>query len=98
MTEDLINKKDIYFPSYLGTNDNLINLLNKTTQILCEWFSNADKYGPLPFDENFNCLMPDEDGNSTEDLFSDIQSLLNNSFNPVPVSYTHLTLPTKRIV
>jgi len=29
MTEDLINKKDIYFPSYLGTNDNLITLLNK---------------------------------------------------------------------
>jgi len=53
MTEDLINKKDIYFPSYLGTNDNLITLLNKTTQILCDWFSKADKYGPLPFDENF---------------------------------------------
>jgi len=94
MTEDLINKKDIYFPSYLGTNDNLINLLNKTTQILCEWFSKADKYGPLPFDENFKCLMPDEDGNSTEDLFSDIQSLLNNSFNPVhPGSLAHLDPP-----
>ena len=58
MTEDLINKKDIYFPSYSGTNDNLITLLNKTTQILCDWFSKADKNGPLP------------------------------------VSYTHLTLPT----
>ena len=94
MTEDLINKKDIYFPSYLGTNDNLITLLNKTTQILCDWFSKADKYGPLPFDENFKCLMPDEDGNSTEDLFSDIQSLLNNSFNPVhPGSLAHLDPP-----
>ena len=51
MTEDLINKKDIYFPSYSGTNDNLITLLNKTTQILCDWFSKADKNGPLPFDE-----------------------------------------------
>jgi len=94
MTEDLINKKDIYFPSYSGTNDNLITLLNKTTQILCDWFSKADKYGPLPFDENFKCLMPDEDGNSTEDLFSDIQSLLNNSFNPVhPGSLAHLDPP-----
>ena len=94
MTEDLINKKDIYFPSYLGTNDNLITLLNKTTQILCDWFSKADKYGPLPFDENFKCLMPDEDGNSTEDLFSDIQSLLNNSFNPAhPGSLAHLDPP-----
>jgi len=94
MTEDLINKQDIYFPSYLGTNDNLITLLNRTTQILCDWFSKADKYGPLPFDENFKCLMPDEDGNSTEDLFSDIQSLLNNSFNPVhPGSLAHLDPP-----
>jgi len=94
MTEDLISKKDIYFPSYLGTNDNLITLLNKTTQILCDWFSKADKYGPLPFDENIKCLMPNEDGNSTEDLFSDIQSLLNNSFNPVhPGSLAHLDPP-----
>jgi len=94
MTEDLINKKDIYFPSYLGTNDNLITLINRATQILCDWFSKAEKYGPLPFDENFMCLMPDEDGNSTEDLFSEIQSLLNNSFNPVhPGSLAHLDPP-----
>ena len=70
MTEDLINKKDIYFPSYLGTNDNLITLLNRATQILCDWFSKADKYGPLPFDENFKCLMPDEEGNSSENKSS----------------------------
>ena len=91
MTEDLINKKDIYFPSYLGTNDTLITLLNRATQMLSDWFSKADKYGPLPFDENFKCLMPNEDGNSTEDLFSDIQSLLNNSFNPdkIPSIKTH---------
>ncbi len=94
MTEDLINKKDLYFPSYLGTNDNLINLLNRATQILSDWFSKAEKYGPLPFDENFKCLMPDEDGNSTENLFYEIQSLLNNSFNPVhPGSLAHLDPP-----
>ena len=94
MTEDLINKKDIYFPSYLGTNDKLIPLLNRTTQILCNWFSNAEKYGPLPFDESFKCIMPEEDGNSAEDLFSDIESLLNNSFNPVhPGSIAHLDPP-----
>jgi len=94
MTEDLINKKDIYFPSSLGTNDNFITLLNRATQILCDWFSNTEKYGPLTFDENFKCLMPDEYGNSTEDLFSEIQSLLNNSFNPVhPGSLAHLDPP-----
>ena len=94
MTEDLFNKKDIYFPSYSGNNDNLITLLNRTTQILCEWFSKAEKYGPLHFDENFKCIMPDENGNSTEVLFSEIQSLLNNSFNPVhPGSLAHLDPP-----
>jgi len=83
MAEDLINNKDIYFPSYLGTNEKLISLLNRASQTLCDWFSKADKNGPLPFDESFNCIMPSEDGNSEEDLFSEIESLLNNSFNPV---------------
>ena len=94
MTEDLSFKKDIFFPSYLGTNDKLITLLNRTSQILCEWFSKAEKNGPLSFDENFKCIMPDEDGNSTEELFSDIKVLLNNSFNPVhPGSLAHLDPP-----
>ena len=83
MTEDLINKKDIYFPSYTGANDKLITLLNRATQILSDWFSKTEKYGPLPLEENFKCIMPEEDGSSTEDLFFEIQSLLNNSFNPV---------------
>ena len=69
MAEDLINNKDIYFPSYLGTNDKLITLLNRASQTLCEWFSKADENGPLPFDESFKCIMPAEDGNSVDDLF-----------------------------
>ncbi|MBO8228185.1 aminotransferase class V-fold PLP-dependent enzyme [Prochlorococcus marinus XMU1414] len=94
MAEDLINNKDIYFPSNLGTNDKLISLLNRASRTLCDWFSKADKNGPLPFDESFNCIMPAEDGNSEEDLFSDIESLLNNSFNPVhPGSLAHLDPP-----
>jgi len=94
MAEDLINNKDIYFPSNLGTNDKLITLLNRASQTLCDWFSNADKNGPLPFDENFKCNMPEEVGNSAEDLFSEIESLLNNSFNPVhPGSLAHLDPP-----
>jgi len=93
MAEDL-NNKDIYFPSYLGTNDKLINLLNRASQTLCEWFSKSDKNGPLPFDEDFKCLMPSDDGKSEEDLFSEIESLLKNSFNPVhPGSLAHLDPP-----
>ena len=94
MTEDLINNKDIYFPSYLGTNDNLLNLINRASLTLCNWFSKAEKCGPLPIDENFRCIMPQEDGNTPEDLFCEIEALLNNSFNPVhPGSLAHLDPP-----
>lgn len=94
MAEDLINNKDIYFPSYFGTNDKLISLLNKASQSLCDWFSKADKNGPLPFDDSFKCIMPSEDGNSEKELISEIESLLNNSFNPVhPGSLAHLDPP-----
>ena len=94
MTEDLSNNKELYFPSYLGTNENLIYLLNRATHILCDWFSKAEKYGPLPFDENFKSIMPEAEGNSSEELFSEIESLLNNAFNPVhPGSIAHLDPP-----
>ena len=76
MTEDLINQKDIYFPSYFGSNDNLIYLINKTTQILCDWYSKSEKYGPLPLNDNFKYIMPEEEGDSAQDLFSEVESLL----------------------
>ena len=49
MAEDLIDHKDIYFPSYLGTNEKLIILLNRASKTLCDWFSKAAKNDPLPF-------------------------------------------------
>ena len=64
MTNDLINKKDKYFPSYSGSNENLNSLLNKTSQIICSWFSNSEKYGPFPIDEGFKYHMPTENANS----------------------------------
>ena len=56
MTEDLINNKDIYFPSYLGTNDKLINLLNKASQTLCDWFSKTDNQGRMDINDLRNSL------------------------------------------
>ena len=94
MTEDLINKNNIYFPSYLGNNDQLISLLNRATRTLCDWLTDANKNGPLPIDEDLHFNMPLENGNTTEDLFSDIDYLLENSFNPVhPGSLAHLDPP-----
>ena len=94
MTEIPNYKEDIYFPSYSGTNDNLINLLNKTSQIICKWYSDSEKYGPLPKEDNFKFLMPDEKGNTSDELFSEIRNLITNSFNPVhPGSLAHLDPP-----
>ena len=94
MTEDPIYKQSILFPSYSGSNDSLLILLNKTSQIICNWFSDAKKLGPLPIDINFKCTLPDEFGNSTDVLFSEIESLIYSSFNPVhPGSLAHLDPP-----
>ena len=94
MTENFIKKKDIYFPSFSGPNDNLKSLLNKTSRIICDWFSDAEKLGPLPTDESFSIPMPDDENNSTDELFSEIESLIVNSFNPVhPGSLAHLDPP-----
>ena len=64
MTEDL-NKRYIF--SIFSLNDNLFNLLDKTSQIICEWFSNAGN--TFSFEEKFDCNMPDEMGCSSDDLF-----------------------------
>ena len=94
MTADQINKKENPFPTYLGSNDNLLFLLNKTSQIICQWFSDAEHLGPLPIDINFKCSVPDEFGNSSDVLFSEIENLIYSSFNPVhPGSLAHLDPP-----
>ena len=94
MTVDPFKKSDDFFPTFSGRNDNLFNLLNQTSLIICNWFSNSEKYGPFPIDNNFKCSMPNEAGDSTEVLFSEIESLIYNSFNPVhPGSLAHLDPP-----
>ena len=94
MTADQINKKEDPFPTYLGKNDSLLSLLNKTSRIICQWFSDAEHLGPLPIDNNFKCSVPDELGNSSDVLFSEIENLIYSSFNPVhPGSLAHLDPP-----
>ena len=94
MTLDPINKKEKLFPTYSGNNDSLLTLLDKTSQVICKWFSDAERLGPLPLDINFKCSVPDEFGKSTDVLFSEIESLIYSSFNPVhPGSLAHLDPP-----
>ena len=94
MTVDPINKQEKLFPTYSGSNDSLLTLLNKTSQIICKWFSDSEKLGPLPIDNDFTCPLPEEFGKSTDVLFSDIESLIYSSFNPVhPGSLAHLDPP-----
>ena len=94
MTVDPINKKEELFPTYSGSNENLLSLLNKTSEIICKWFSDAEKIGPLPTDIKFKCSVPDEFGNQADVLFSEIESLIYSSFNPVhPGSLAHLDPP-----
>ena len=94
MTSDSINKSNNFFPAYSGNNDDLFNLINKTSKIICSRFSNAEKLGPLPIEGNFICSVPDEKGNSSDILFSEIENLLYSSFNPVnPGSLAHLDPP-----
>ena len=94
MTLDPIDNSDKLFPTYSGNNDNLLYLLNQTSKILCKWFSDTESLGLLPVEGNFKCSVPDEYGNSTEVLFSEIESLLYSSFNPVhPGSLAHLDPP-----
>ena len=94
MTIDPINNANILFPNYSGRNDELLMLLNRTSQLLCKWFSESEEIGPLPIEGNFKCSLPEEFGNSTEILFSEVESLIFSSFNPVhPGSLAHLDPP-----
>ena len=94
MTSESINNPKNLFPISSGSNENLLILLNRTSEIICKWFSDADKLGPIPIDNNFECSVPTEYGKSVDVLFSEIESLIYSSFNPVhPGSLAHLDPP-----
>ena len=94
MTSDSINNQNNLFPTSSGSNESLLILLNRTSEIICNWFSDSERLGPLPIDSNFECSVPGEYGKSVDVLFSEIESLIYGSFNPVhPGSLAHLDPP-----
>ena len=91
---DPINKIDNFFPAFEGNNENLSILITKAAQIICKWFSDSEKLGPLPIESNFKISTPEADGTSLDVLFSEIENLIYGSFNPVhPGSLAHLDPP-----
>ena len=104
MTEKITNDDKNYFPSISGNNEELLDLLRKTSELLCKWYSDTNKRSPLPLNNEFKVTYPLKNGSDVNNLLSEVEKLIYTSFCPshpgslAPVSYTHLTLPTKRIV
>ena len=94
MTKDL-NKDNIsFFPSYCYDNDNLLDFLNKTSNIICNWFSDTGELRPLPITVDAVKAIPNDFGCNSEELLSEIQKLIYSSYNPShPGSLAHLDPP-----
>ena len=47
MTEKIDHDDINYFPSINGDNSELLNLLIKTSELLCKWYSDTNKLSPI---------------------------------------------------
>jgi len=94
MTEK-ITKDDInYFPSINGNNDELLDLLRKTSELLCKWYSDTNNLSPLPLSNKFKVTYPLKNGSNVNNLLDEIEELIYTSFCPShPGSLAHLDPP-----
>jgi len=89
-TKDNLN----YFPSINGNNEELLNLLLKTSELLCKWYSDTDKGSPLPFNKKFRVSYPQKFGSNINNLLVEIEDLIYTSFCPShPGSLANLDPP-----
>ena len=89
-TKDNLN----YFPSINGNNEELLNLLLKTSELLCKWYSDTDKGSPLPFNKKFRVSYPQKYGSNINNLLVEIEDLIYASFCPShPGSLANLDPP-----
>tara|TARA_B100000900_G_scaffold399997_1_gene403170 strand:+ start:711 stop:2108 length:1398 start_codon:yes stop_codon:yes gene_type:complete len=83
-----------YFPSPNEDNKDLLIILNKTSEILCKWFSETNQLSPLPLKNVFNVSYPQDNGCDLNSLYDEIHNLIYSSFNPThPGSLAHLDPP-----
>ncbi len=94
MTEKITNDDINYFPSISGNNEELLDLLRKTSELLCKWYSDTNKRSPLPLDNEFKVTYPQKNGSDVNNLLSEIEKLIYTSFCPShPGSLAHLDPP-----
>ncbi len=94
MTEKITNDDLNYFPSINGNNEELLDLLTKTSELLCKWFSDTDKLSPLPLNNRFKVTFPQKNGTDVNNLLDEIEELIYTSFCPShPGSLAHLDPP-----
>ena len=87
-----------FFPAPDKGNENFINLIQESSKIICKWFENSNLNGPLPLNYDFKASFPNKVPTDNKILFNDIESLINNSFNPVhPGSLANLDPPPLNI-
>ena len=94
MTEKITNDDINYFPSINGNNEELLDLLRKTSELLCKWYSDTNKGSPLPLDNKFKVTYPQKNGTDINNLLDEIEELIYTSFCPShPGSLAHLDPP-----
>jgi len=94
MTEKITNDDLNYFPSINGNNEELLDLLRKTSELLCKWYSDTNKRSPLPINNEFKVTYPLKNGSDVNRLLSEIEKLIYTSFCPShPGSLAHLDPP-----
>ena len=94
MTKNFTNDDINFFPSISGENRELLDLLIKTSQLICKWYSDTNKLSPLPLKNEFNVTYPQKNGSDVNNLFDEIEELIYSSFCPShPGSLAHLDPP-----
>ena len=94
MTEKITNDDINYFPSISGNNEELLDLLRKTSELLCKWYSDTNKLSPLPLNNEFKVTYPLKNGSDVNNLLSEVEKLIYTSFCPShPGSLAHLDPP-----